>query len=326
MTIEHDGLIIIGENFNTSRKIRGSTPRRVSEGGKHALTYKNPNGSVGSLDITEGFPEDEEEQKKFPIPHITHALKNNDLDYMRWLVTTQANSGAHFIDLCVDEITHYPEERMDWMRKAVKTLQSFTDKPLALDSSDSDTIQAGLEVYDQDKSRPAINSLNLEEPRLPLIQMAKDMDTYLFINAGGASGMPADDKERTENMVKLMDMVDKVDIPMDDRYLDPLVFPIGANPEFGNHYLDSVSALREKYPEVHIFGGHSNASFGLPGRKVLNNAFISLSILAGCDALMIDPVMNPTQGFIEFKLATDVLTAKDDFSMKYIQYWRSKNS
>jgi 5-methyltetrahydrofolate--homocysteine methyltransferase len=324
MTIKHDGLIIIGENFNTSRKIRGSTPRLVSEGGKYSLTYKNLDGSKGALDITEGFPEDEAEQKKFPIPHITHALKNNDTDYIRWIVETQENGGAHFIDLCVDEITHYPEERMEWMRSAVKTMQSITDTPLALDSSDSDTIMAGLEVYDHDKSRPAINSLNLEEPRLPLIQMAKDMNAYLFINAGGASGMPADDKERTENMVKLMDMVDKVDIPMDDRYLDPLVFPIGANPEFGNHYLDAVRSLRELYPEVHIFGGHSNASFGLPGRKVLNNAFICLSILAGCDALMIDPVMNPTLGFVEFKLATDVLTAKDDFSMKYIQYWRSK--
>ncbi len=326
MTIEHNGLIIIGENFNTSRKIRGSTPRLVSEGGKHSLTYKNHNGSKGSLDITEGFPEDPAEQKKFPIPHITHALKNKDLEYIRWIVTSQEKAGAHFIDLCVDEITHYPEERLEWMRTAVKTVQSITDTPLALDSSDSDTIQAGLEVYDRDKSRPAINSLNLEEPRLPLIQMAKDMDSYLFVNAGGASGMPADDKERTENMVMLMDMIDKVDIPMDDRYLDPLVFPIGANPAFGNHYLDSVSALREKYPEVHIFGGHSNASFGLPQRKVLNNAFISLSILAGCDALMIDPVMNPTLGFLEFKLATDVLTAKDDFSMSYIHYWRSQQN
>ena len=326
MTIEHDGLIIIGENFNTSRKIKGSSPRVVREGGKTSLTYTDLDGNKGALDISDGFPDDPADQKKHMIPHITHAMKNKDMDYLRWIVTSQEQSGAHFIDLCVDEITHYPEERLEWMQWGVKTLQSFTDKPLALDSSDADTIKAGLEVYDRDKSRPAINSLNLEEPRLPLIQMAKDMDTYLFVNAGGASGMPADDKERVENMVQLMDMIDEADIPMDDRYLDPLVFPIGANPEFGNHYLDAVSALREKYPEVHIFGGHSNASFGLPGRKVLNNAFISLSVLAGCDALMIDPVMNPTLEFLEFKLCADVLTGKDDFSMKYIEYWRSKNT
>lgn len=326
MTIEHNGLIIIGENFNTSRKIKGSSPRVVSEGGKTSLTYTDLDGNKGALDITDVYPDDPEEQKKYPIPHITQALKNNDLDYMRWIITAQEQTGAHFIDLCIDEITHYPEERLEWMRSAVKTMQSFTDKPLALDSSDSDTIMAGLEVYDRSKSRPAINSVNLEEPRLPLIRMAKDMDCYLFANAGGASGMPADGKERTENLVKLMDMMDEVDIPMDDRYLDPLVFPIGANPEFGNHYLDAVRSLRELYPEVHIFGGHSNASFGLPGRKVLNNAFISLAVLAGCDALMIDPVMNPTLGFIEFKLGTDVLTGRDDFSTNYIKYWRSKDS
>lgn len=326
MSIEHDGLIIIGENFNTSRKIKGSSPRVIRDNGKVSLNYPDKEGSLGALDITNGFPEDEEEQKKFMIPHITHAVKNKDIDYIRFIISSQELAGSHFIDVCVDEITHYPEERLEWMQWTIKTIQSITDAPLSIDSSDSATIQAGLEVYDRGKSRPAINSVNLEEPRLPLIKMAKDMDTYLFANAGGASGMPDGDKERTENMVQLMDMMDEADIPMDDRYLDPLVFPIGANPEFGNHYLDSVRALREKYPEVHIFGGHSNASFGLPGRKVLNNAFISLAIMAGCDSLMIDPVMNPTLDFLEFKLGTDVLTGRDDFSMAYIKYWRSKDS
>ena len=235
------------------------------------------------------------------------------------------------------------------MQVAVKTMQSITNKPLALDSSDSETIKVGLDVYDRSISRPAINSVNLEQPRLPLIQMSRDLDTYLFANAGGADGMPADDKERTDNLIALMDMMDEVGVPMDDRYLDPLVFPIGANPQFGNHYLDSVRTLREKYPEVHLFGGHSNSSFGLPGRKVLNNAFITLAFHAGCDSVMIDPVMNSTDGInsesvalrmdsienpsdddsqevVEFRMGVEVLTGKDDFSMNFIQYWRSKDS
>jgi cobalamin-dependent methionine synthase I len=326
MTIEHNGLIIIGENFNTSRKIKGSSPRVVNEGEKYFLTYADLDGNKGSLDITDGFPKDPAEQKNFMIPHISHALKNDDKKYISWIVKNQEENGAHFIDLCVDEISYYPEERLAWMQSAVKTMQSITDKPLSLDSSDSETIKVGLEVYDRGKSRPAINSVNLELPRLPLIQMSKDMDTYIFANAGGADGMPADDKERTENLVSLMDMMDEVGVPMDDRYLDPLVFPIGANPQFGNHYLDSVRTLRKKYPEVHIFGGHSNASFGLPARKVLNNAFLSLAVLAGCDSLMIDPVMNPTTGIVEFKLGVEVLTGKDDFSMNFIKYWRAKGS
>ena len=185
MSIENHGLIIIGENFNTSRKIKATSPRVINEGGKVNLTYTNLDGLKSALDITDGFPDDPAELKRYMIPHITHALKNNDMDYMRWIISAQEAKGSHFIDVCVDEITVYPEERLEWMRKAVKTVQSITDKPLALDSSDSDTIQAGLEVYDRSISRPAINSVNLEEPRLPLIPLAKEMDTYLFANAGG---------------------------------------------------------------------------------------------------------------------------------------------
>ncbi len=88
--------------------------------------------------------------------------------------------------------------------------------------------------------------------------------------------------------------------------------------KYGNHYLDAVREIRKRFPEVHIFGGHSNTSFGLPNRKVVNNAFIMLSILAGCDTLMIDPVMNPPQGFVEFRLATDAVLGKDELAMRYV--------
>ena len=151
MTIEHNGLIIIGENFNTSRKIKGSSPRVVHEGDKYSLTYTNLDGDKASLDITDGFPTEPAEQKNYMIPHITHALKNDDIDYITWIVKNQELNGAHIIDLCVDEITHYPEERLEWMRKAVGVMQSITDKPLSLDSSDGDTVMAGLEVYDREK-------------------------------------------------------------------------------------------------------------------------------------------------------------------------------
>ncbi|MCP4333211.1 MAG: hypothetical protein GY785_11195 [Gammaproteobacteria bacterium] len=120
-----------------------------------------------------------------------------------------------------------------------------------------------------------------------------------------------------------MKMMDDADVPMDDRYLDPLAFPVGAGGEYGLHYLDAVREIRKRYPEVHIFGGHSNTSFGLPQRKIVNNAFIILSILAGCDTLMIDPVMNPPEEYEFFCLASDALLGKDELGMRFITYVRS---
>jgi 5-methyltetrahydrofolate--homocysteine methyltransferase len=120
-----------------------------------------------------------------------------------------------------------------------------------------------------------------------------------------------------------MALMDKGGIPMDDRYLDPLVFPIGAGPAFGSHYLDAVRTIRQRYPQVHIFGGHSNVSFGLPERKMLNFTFLALSVLAGCDSLMIDPIMNPPKDVNDFMFAANALTGDDEYSVKYLKYTRA---
>ena len=48
-------------------------------------------------------------------------------------------------------------------------------------------------------------------------------------------------------------------IPMARIYVDPLVFPISVDGQFGHHCLDAIRELRARYgPELHITGGMSN--------------------------------------------------------------------
>lgn len=324
--IEHRGLIIIGENLNATRKIKGSSPRIVKEGDKRGLPYTDLSGTKRVLDITEGFPANPEEHANAMIPYIALCFRNKDLRYLGTSVQSQLKAGAHIVDLCVDEMSPYPEQRMEWMRWLVQTVQGMTDAIVSIDSSDPLTIEAGLNVHDQKKSRPFINSVNLEEGRNVLHAMAKEHNAYLAGNASGRSGMPYSAKERVDNLVALSEQMDEHGIAMEDRFLDGLVFPVGAGPEFGRHYLDAIKELRAMFPEVHLFGGHSNVSFGLPDRKTLNNAFLILSILAGCDTLMVDPVMNQPKDYLEFKLAADALTGVDEYALNYLAYFRSKTS
>lgn len=326
MSINKKGLIVIGENFNATRKIRTSSPRVAREDGKVGIAYTDLGGTKRMLDCTDIFPENPAEQKSFMIPHIAQALRKKDLNYITWAIRAQEQAGADIIDLCVDEMSVYPEERFEWMRWLVKTAQSITSSIVAIDSSDSKTIHAGLEAHDSSKSRPAINSVNLEEGRQVLVEMASAKNAILLANASGRSGMPQNAEERVANLKQCMEMMDKGNIAITDRFLDPLVFPIGAGPDYGNHYLDAVRTLRQMYPEVHIFGGHSNVSFGLPRRKLLNNAFVTLAILAGCDAMMVDPIMNPPKAFEEFRYAADALTAKDEYALRYLKYCRAQKA
>lgn len=323
MKVAGDGLIIIGENFNATRKIKITSPKVIQKDGKVGIGYTDLDGNKRVLDVTSVVPEDPNKRQNFAIPHIGEACRQKDMNYIQWAIKNQERHGAHIIDLCVDEMSVYPEERFQWMAWLVKTAQGITDSVLAIDSSDPATIRAGLEAHDSTKGRPAINSVNLEAGRQVLVDMAKERNAILFANASGPNGMPQNAQQRVEHLEGCMALMDKGSIPMDDRYLDPLVFPIGAGPDFGGHYLDAVRTIRQRYPEVHIFGGHSNVSFGLPERKMLNFTFIALSVLAGCDALMVDPIMNPPKEINDFMFAANALTGKDEYSVKYLKYTRA---
>lgn len=323
MKVKGNGLIVIGENFNATRKIKANNPKVVHVDGKIGIGYVDLDGTKRLLDCTDIVPKDPAQRNTFMIPHIAQALRTKDMTYITWAIKNQERQGAHIIDLCVDEMSVYPEERFEWIRWLVRTAQSITDAIVTVDSSDSKTIYAGLEVHDSSKSRPAINSFNLEPGRQELVAMAKERKALLFANASGQRGMPQNAEQRVANLTRCMEMMDAGGIPMEDRFLDPLVFPIGAGPDFGNHYLDAVRELRHRFPAAHIFGGHSNVSFGLPNRKLLNQVFLELSVMAGCDTLMIDPVMNPPAELNAFYFASRALTAKDEYSVQYLKYARA---
>ena len=318
-------LIVIGENINTTRRIRADSKNIVLDDGKAYWRYTDLDGSEGRLDVTEQYPEEEKKVASARIGHIGQGVRDQNLDFIKWAIMSQVNAGAHIVDLCVDELSVYPEERHEFMRWIVKTAQQICpDVIYAIDSSDPNTIQAGLDVYDKSLSRPAINSVSLEPGRDVVIDIGKEAGAFIFANGSGESGMPQDENERVDNLARIMTMMDERGVPVEDRFLDPLVFPIGAGPEYGNHFLEAVKELRKRYPDVHIFGGLSNVSFGLPRRKLLNHAFITLAVMAGCDSVMIDPLMNPPLDYVEFKYAANVMTATDEYGLNFLKYVRGQ--
>src|ERR1017187_641548 len=82
-------------------------------------------------------------------------------------------------------------------------------------------------------------------------------------------------------------------IPLDRLYVDALVFPISVGEQFVVQCLDAFRELRAKYgARIHLTGGLSNVSFGMPCRKLINAVFINLAVEAGADSGIVDPVAN----------------------------------
>ena len=121
---------------------------------------------------------------------------------------------------------------------------------------------------------------------------------------------------------QLIEKVDEMKIPYERVHVDPLVFPISVSPLYGPHFIDAVKTIRNRFgSELHISGGLSNVSFGLPNRKLINDVFIYLCLDSGIDSGIIDPVQTNINNVFEldistfgFKVARDMLLGKDGVS------------
>ena len=65
--------------------------------------------------------------------------------------------------------------------------------------------------------------------------------------------------------------------------------------------------------------GLSNISFGLPNRKLLNAAFLSMALFAGLDAAIIDPT---DKQMISSLRASEALLSQDEYCLNYIKAFR----
>jgi 5-methyltetrahydrofolate--homocysteine methyltransferase len=255
------------------------------------------------------------------------------LSYLRTLTNRQVKSGAHFLDVNVDEISNKLADQLEAMRWLVRMLAPRADVPLSIDSSNLEVIGAGVtEAAEAAGSRvgpPMLNSASLE--RIEALELAARLKGPVVVTAAGESGMPTNAEERVVNASRMVEASLAVGIPLDRIFVDPLVFPIAVDGEYGRHCLDAISELRRRFgTEIHITGGMSNVSFGLPNRRLLNDAFLALAIEAGADSGIVDPTVVSMQRALAmdrtsrpFQLALDVLTGADENCRAYMKAHRA---
>ena len=132
------------------------------------------------------------------------------------------------------------------------------------------------------------------------------------------------------NASRMVDAALASGIALPDIFVDALVFPISVDSRFGNHCLDAIRRIRQKYgPEIHITGGLSNVSFGLPCRRLLNDAWVNLSLAAGADCGIVDPVATDVRRIMsidnqnaQYRLAEDVLLGRDRNCKNFLRAYR----
>ena len=333
-----DQFTIIGENIHATRVVLRNGRRAVTlDDGTEAVPFRGENGEERYLTVPDWFKQTQA-YKQGQIKHFLIAMMKGTGDdsaeqeegraYVQFEAMRQAKAGAQYVDINVDEVHYNVDIQQRCMRWTVETVQEVSPVPPSIDSSLVEIIDVGLDAYDGRAGRPLVNSVAFE--RMPALDMAIEHDAKIIVMATSATGMPEDDKERVANVTEIIERVTARGVALEDVFIDSIVFLISVDQQNGNHYFNAVKALRERYgSDIHIGGGLSNVSFGMPSRKLINETFISLGLEAGIDSGIIDPIATKLSSVFKldpeserFKLARDMLLGRDEFCMTFIQAFR----
>ena len=197
------------------------------------------------------------------------------------------------------------------MRKAITEIAQLVDAPLAIDTSDAATLEAGLKAY---PGRALINSVSAEPERLEqFLPLAKKYGAAILCLPLSAAGVPKTATERADLIEQIITEAQQYGLKAGDFLLDGLVMTAAADADAGKETLSTLNLYREKfgYPATM---GLSNISFGLPNRSLINSTFFSMCLAAGLDA----PIMNPYDDSMQQALlASAALLGKDPNGRAY---------
>ncbi len=328
---------VIGENVHATRVLLRSGAR-VTElpDGRPALPFTDDAGAELLLPVPDTALDGAGAKQK--VKHVKAAVLAGlaggpgaelGRGYVRFLARRQADAGADYLDLNVDEASNDLHVRVAAMRWLVAAVEDATPAGLALDSSSPEVMRAGLSAAARTVGAPLLNSASLE--RLDVLDLAAGEGCPAVLGAIGEHGMPASAAERVANAERIVEEATQRGLAPGAMFVDPLVLPVAVEPEVGAWFLEAVRTLRATLgPDVHLTGGLSNVSFGLPLRKLLNDVFIDLAAEAGADSGIIDPVASDVSHIFAadrttraYALAADLLTGRDPFGVAFLAAYRA---
>lgn len=242
---------------------------------------------------------------------LKQALREKDLDYLLREAVTQQEKGAAVLDVNVG----LPEvDETELLTLALPRLQSVTDLPLQIDTSDLGAMEAALRIYN---GRPLINSVNGKPESMAAVfpLMKKYGGTAIALTLD-ERGIPATADERLAIARRIIDTAAQYGIPKENLVFDTLAMTVSAEPGAAITTLEALSRIRTELGCCTCLGV-SNVSFGLPRREKVNAAFLLLALREGLSAAIVNPC---SDAMLDAYYSFRVLSALDPNCRNYIAH------
>lgn len=212
----------------------------------------------------------------------------------------QVENGAQIIDVNFDDGLLDSAVEMELFLKLLASEPEISSRPIMIDSSRWEVIEAGLKSI---QGKPIVNSISLkngEEEFLHHAEIIKAYGAAVVVMAFDENGQ-ADTFERKKAIcARAYDLlVNKLKFPPQDIIFDPNILAIATGiEEHDNYAVDYINATRwikENLPYAKVSGGVSNLSFSFRGnntiREAMHSVFLYHAIEAGMDMGIVNPGM-----------------------------------
>lgn len=248
------------------------------------------------------------------IPSVAKAIAAKDADFIRNLAKVQTEAGATYIDVCASVDDDIEVETMKWL---IDLVQEVTDTPIAVDSPNEKTCVEAMKFC----NKPGIiNSVNGEGNKIDVVFPAIEGTEWGVVALlNDDTGIAKTAEKRLEVFANIMARAKEFSIDPSRIHIDPLVEMLATSEDGINMIVEVMKKIKAQYPTIHVTGAVSNVSFNLPARRIVNQAFAVLSMNAGLDSAILDPLNKDLMGMI---YATEALLGNDEYCMEYIGAYR----
>ncbi len=235
----------------------------------------------------------------------------------------QIEDGASIIDINMDDAMLDSTKEMERFVRHISNDPAVAKAALMIDSSDWDTILAGLKNA---QGKCIVNSISLKEGEEEFIrkaQVIRSLGSAMVVMAFDEQGQATSFDRKIEICGRAYRLLtEKAGISPEDIIFDVNILSIGTGIEeharYGIDFIEAVRWIKKNLPGALTSGGVSNLSFAFRGnnavREAMHSAFLYHAVNAGLDMAIVNPSMLQIYDEIEPELlrcVEDVIFDRD---------------
>lgn len=278
----------------------------------HSLTSRSATVYFGS-----GFPIRVIGERINPTGRKAMAaeLRDGNLATVKHDALAQQQAGAAILDVNAG-VAGIDQPAL--MMRLVEELSQLVTLPLSIDTTDPDTLEAGLRIY---PGRALVNSVSAEPERLEkFLPIAKKYGAAILCLPLAAGGLPETALDRVSTVRQIIDAATAVGFRRQDLLLDALTTTLAANPLSALEVLETLRLYAAEFG-LPVSMGLSNISHGLPRRDLMNSQFFAMAAAAGMHV----PILNPLDLMMNEAIsATQALLGHDRQGLEYSKRFAAK--